>query len=79
MSPTTNTDSAEPQSRKSTPPSSPLAAQSPDDITKMLADFGKGQGSEDVVAEEEDGDEEMDHKSRALTNLLNTSSVTHSS
>ena len=69
------TDS-EPVSKQSTPPSSP-PAESPDDIDRNSKD-----GNEDAIVKEAnkmdvqpEDDEDMDHKSRALTNLLKTSSV----
>lgn len=70
MSPQTATDSAsQTPAAQSTPPSSPLEG------SKSRRD------NDDVVQQENktevdvDDDEDMDHKSRALTNLLKTSSV----
>jgi len=65
------TGSTKPSSRKSSPPSSPAQA-SPSQ--------GKSEDKESAVQapntmEQDDEDEEMDQKSRALTNLLKTSSV----
>src|SRR5271155_2978002 len=77
ISPSTDPDSAEPSSRKSTPPSSPLA-QTPDNKFRTSTEEGsQGQARENMTVEEEEeeDEEDMDHKSRALTNLLKTSSV----
>merc|ERR1711939_1046969 len=65
MSPeTTTTESAGPTPVQSTPPSSPLE-ESKDGVVKE-------ENKTEVDVEDE---EDMDHKSRALTNLLKTSSV----
>lgn len=72
MSPRTATDSAEPGSRRSTPPSSPLEG-SRDHETKNVKT--EGVQEENKAEVDEDDEEDMDHKSKALTNLLKTSSV----
>lgn len=74
MSPVTN-DSARSQSRQtSTPPSSP-PVDSPVVADKRV-DQPDGAGQQIHVADdEEDDDEEMGTKAKALTNLLKTSSV----
>ena len=71
MTARTTTDSAEPGSRRSTPPSSPPEQSSEVEPKK---DDGIVKEENKMPVDEED-DEDMDHKSRALTNLLKTSSV----
>jgi hypothetical protein len=73
MSPVAN-ESAQSQSRQtSTPPSSP-PVDSPVVADKRL-DQPDGAGQQIHVADDEEDDEEMGTKAKALTNLLKTSSV----
>lgn len=58
---------------KSTPPSSPVNG-SPSEVKPEVEDEKMAQDNNQMAVEEDD-DQEMDHKSRALTNLLKTSSV----
>ncbi len=71
MTARTTMDSAEPGSRRSTPPSSPQ--KQPSEMEPKNED-GVIKEENKMLVDEED-DEDMDHKSRALTNLLKTSSV----
>ena len=71
MTARTTTDSAEPGSRRSTPPSSP-----PEQLSEVESKQEDGVvKQENKMPVDEEDDEDMDHKSRALTNLLKTSSV----
>ncbi|EXJ95127.1 hypothetical protein A1O1_00246 [Capronia coronata CBS 617.96] len=72
--PTTSEDSATPTMSlvKTTPPSSPLG-DSPADVKEER--MPKDENGRTHEQGEDDDDEQMDHKSRALTNLLKTSSV----
>ncbi|KAK4948149.1 putative ATPase [Elasticomyces elasticus] len=72
-SPSTVTTSTAMSSAKSTPASSPAQA-SPSKVKSETKDEPMVKDENKNVVNEED-DEEMDHKSRALTNLLKTSSV----
>lgn len=75
MSPTTTEASAEaPSDRVSTPPSSP-PQQSPNSATKP-ADEAQNNGiQEQTEGDGDDEDEGLGDKGKALTHLLNTSSV----
>ena len=74
MSPVTN-DSAGGQSRRtSTPPSSP-PAESLDEIEKKPQLQRGVEAPRETTNDEEDDDEDMGTKAKALVNLLKTSSV----
>ncbi|EXJ89124.1 hypothetical protein A1O3_02188 [Capronia epimyces CBS 606.96] len=77
IEPTISEESATPtmSSVKSTPPSSPLDA-SISEFKSEANEEGLGQEKENrMTGQDEEEEEELDHKSRALTNLLKTSSV----
>ena len=69
MSSATMSPQTEPTSERSTPPSSP-----PNDEEQKDGTVVKEENKTEATLDVED-DEDMDHKSRALTNLLKTSSV----
>lgn len=76
MSPRTKTGSVESDSDKSTPPSSPVVPSADTEEKSQAQPPQLEQNSEEHIATvDDDEDEDIGQKSKALTNLLKTSSV----